>query len=113
MRGNIRNSLIGAVCAGVMMVALLPGSADAKKPLDTDCEALANALIALDAALPPGSFKSQGELVSAVKKDPMVFDMLRFGLAMAGGPLFEDPREVTPTIAKCGFNAEAVALVKD
>lgn len=104
-----------------MTAALMFGvsTAHAKKPLDVDCNVLEQTLIVVDAGLPADSFDSLGDLVSQAKKNEPLFDMLRGAIFVISDSLFmspilfTDPKEVVPTIAKCGLTPLLVRLVSD
>lgn len=117
MQNQLKKSLVGAMCAGAMAVALLPGAAEAQKPLSVDCSVLESSLVAADAILDGSgtSFASLGELVSTSKKNPALFGQLAGLLAfVSGGQVaFTDAREVVPTVAKCGLVPTLNALIAD
>ncbi len=111
----LRRRLFGTFLAGVLLVGLLPAAAGADRPLDVDCDVLETTLLAVDGVLPAGTFDSLGDLVSTAKKDPATFAFLN-GLVFAfsfGAISFDDPKEVVPTVAKCGLTPLLNELIKD
>lgn len=111
--------LLGGLAGGMMLASLVPGTAEAKKPLDVNCAVL-NAAVPLVAAGSPIDFKSLGDLQSTVKKNDAVYAALAGGFAAVtnlldpGNPVvFATPSEAISTIAKCGGMAALVAEVND
>ncbi len=80
-------------------------TANAKKPLDVDCDLLAATIVAVDAFLDANSieFDNLGDLVSSAILDDAVFDQLdALILFFSGGQIdFDSASQAVSTVARC------------
>ncbi len=92
-----------------LFAALLLGAstAQAKKPLDVDCDVLASAIICADGILDANnvSFDSVGDLFSSAILDDAVFAQLNSLILFcsAGAIDFDSASQAISTVAKCGL----------
>ena len=82
-------------------------TAQAKKPLDVDCDLFASTIVAVDAFLTTINvdFDSIGDLFSSAILDDAVFQQLQsLILFFSGGALdFDSASQTISTVAKCGL----------
>ena len=110
-------ALLFAACTLIFGASM----ANAAAPLDVDCNVLGATLEAVDSGLGDAGvdFDNLGDLVSQAKKDEDLFELLRGAIFMISRDyfmnpiLFTDPKEVVPTVAKCGLTPLLVRLVSD
>lgn len=100
-------------------LAFVPSAASAAKPLDVNCDVLKSALITIDELaaeiFPEPLFKNWGQVVSTVKSDQQLFELLTFLVVILteGQIVFTDPNQAQPTIAKCGLSSLQVHNVNN
>lgn len=105
--------LIGTMLAAVLIVGLVPLAAQAK-PLDVDCEQLAETDVAFFANAPL-SFNSLGELISFFQRNDDAFAAasVAFGdVSEFFGPRieFESMTQTVSTHSKCGLSPLVISL---
>ena len=102
-----------------MSVALFAGASTvhAKKPLDVDCDLLADTNDAVDEFLDLEGiqFDNLGDLVSSAIQDEAVFDQLSaLILFFSGGEIdFESASQAVSTNAKCGLIRQLLDNIRD
>ncbi len=98
-----------ASTALALFAALLLGAstAQAKKPLDVDCDVLASAIICTDAILDANNvaFNSVGDLFSSAILDVAVFAQLQSLILFCsdGAISFSSASQAITTVARCGL----------
>ena len=92
-------------------------TADAKKPLDVDCDLLASTVVAVDAFLDANNveFDNLGDLVASAILDDAVFDLLEaLILFFSGGQIdFDSASQAVSTIATCGLMPLLIGEIGD
>ena len=92
-------------------------TANAKKPLDVDCDLLADTVVAVDAFLNANNveFDNLGDLVSSAILDDAVFDQLAaLILFFSGGAIdFDSTSQAVSTVARCGLMPLLVGEIAD
>ncbi len=103
-----------AVTAGLLVMG---STAQADKPLDVDCEALAATNDAVDDFLDGADiqFQNLGQLFSAAITDDAVFDLLDALInAFSGGTIdFDSASQAITTNAKCGLITQVIGNIRD
>ena len=105
------------VLAAILMAGLAPTEADAAKPLDVDCDLLADTNDAVNVFLDGEGveFDSLGDLVSSAIRDDAVFLQLSNLITFfSGGAInFESASQAVSTNAKCGLVPQLIDNIRD
>ncbi len=103
-----------AVTAGLLFTV---STAHAAKPLDVDCDFLADTIVAVDAFLAANNveFDNLGDLVSSAILDDAVFQLLStLILFFSGGAIdFDSASQAVSTVAKCGLMPLLIGEIRD
>ncbi|MDH3471561.1 MAG: hypothetical protein OEM94_09625 [Acidimicrobiia bacterium] len=101
----MKRLLLIVLVVALMMLGLMPAGAQAKKPLDVDCDLLATTITNVSDDTGLFADVSVGQLLHAAKKDPVVFPLLNGLLFAYSGEVisFDSVSQGVTTIAKCGL----------